>query len=451
MEYNLSGGALTDALAFVPKSPATASRGYRTIINPINAGSQQPGSIVKFDVPVGKAATFIDTSETYIMFSVTNSGTAPITLDGSAYCFFSRADTLSMGAVLESIQSYNALATALLDVQMGGGTSTTSGTIHLGTGYSTSQFAAATSGGATTAATPQDAANFSKAGVTIPNGSSQDFAVPLALCGVLGSGLQKYLPIQKVSDLRLELTLEDAAKAVVSSATANFSINNPQLVLTYVEIDGVMAKQMDEAVGGRYILSSESWRNYTTILGSDGSSRSGDSILIPARYSSARTFLHLWRDNINQNNQAKYWLSARSNPFSSTSGGTCSIQYQCGSTLIPQQPLRYGMSECFMNAQEAFHQLGAVTNPTRCYYTNWGQPNYYDGNNYDMGTFVLAQNLDSFQNKSATMTCGLNTIQVPTFLNVTYATPPTAQQRVDSYVCFDMVLEVNDNGLSARY
>ena len=96
-----------------------------------------------------------------------------------------------------------------------------------------------------------------------------------------------------------------------------------------------MASQLDKATGGRYIISSESWRNYTSIL---PASRSGDSVLIPARYSSARTFLHVWRDNANNNDQTKYWLSARSNPFSSATGVLSSIQYAIGPTLVPQSP-----------------------------------------------------------------------------------------------------------------
>ena len=433
MEYSLSGGALTDALAFAPKSPATASRSYRTTINPIGGASgNQPGNILKFDIPVGKVGTFIDTSETLLQFSVQNSGNLPIILDGSAYCFFSRLDVLSMGQVLESIQAYNVLCNTLFDLQSSGTMGVTSGNINLGMETSTTQ-------------------NFNKAGVTIPAGQSRDFCIPVALSGVIGAGLQKYLPIGKVTDLRAEFTLEDAVRAVVCSGTANFTINNPVLSITTVDIDPVMAKSIDDAVGGRYVLSSESWRNYTTVLGSDGSARSSDSILIPARYSSARTFVSTWRDTANQSNQAKWWLSARSNPFSSTLGATCSIQYQAGSTLLPQQPIRYGVSETWAVGQEAFHQVCSISNPSRCNYANWGQQNYYDTDTFSMGTFALAMNLDSFQNKSASMTCGLNTIQQPTFLNVNYATAPTVQQRVDTWAHFDMVLEVNENGLSARY
>jgi hypothetical protein len=117
----------------------------------------------------------------------------------------------------------------------------------------------------------------------------QDFAIPLASSGLLGPGCSKYLPISNVTDLRLELIIENAIQAVVQgTGTPLFTLNNPSLVLTYVDIDPMVASQLEQAVGGRYIISSESWRNYTSIL---PASRSGDSVLIPARYSSLRTLL----------------------------------------------------------------------------------------------------------------------------------------------------------------
>ena len=54
---------------------------------------------------------------------------------------------------------------------------------------------------------------------------------------MLGPGLSKYLPVSKVTDLRLEMTIEAATQAVVqATGSASFQLQNPQLVLTYVEI-----------------------------------------------------------------------------------------------------------------------------------------------------------------------------------------------------------------------
>jgi hypothetical protein len=98
-----------------------------------------------------------------------------------------------------------------------------------------------------------------------------EFSLPLACSGVLGSGCSKYLPIAKVNDLRLELTIENAAQAVVQTAnTATFSITSPQLVLQYVEVAPEMAQQLEMATSGRYLISTESWRNYQVSTGARG-------------------------------------------------------------------------------------------------------------------------------------------------------------------------------------
>ena len=431
MEYGLSG-ALTDALNFKPKSPGAASRSYRTIVTPLNSGNQNPGDVTKFDIPVGRHNTFIDTSETYFMFQLKNSsGTQAFNLDGSAYCLINRLDVLSQGQVLESIQNYNVLCNTLLDLQADGVVASTSMSVHSGTAFDSA-----------------DALNVDKFGQTIAVNAVQDFALPLALSGVLGPGLNKYLPVSKITDLRLELTMEAVTQAVQASGAASYTINNPQLVITYVELDPAMAQQIDSATGGHYILSSESWRNYTTILAAN---RNSDSILIPARYSSVRTMLHTWRDNANATDGTKYWLSARSNPFYSSTGVLSSIQYAMGPVLVPQSPIRFGIAETWMQCQQAFHQLGTVSNGSRCHYTNWSQASYYDTNAYNMGTFAVAQNFDSFLNKSDSLTVGMNTIAVPTFLNVTYPAQVAAAQRLDTFVHFDMVLDISDAGIVARY
>ena len=276
----------------------------------------------------------------------------------------------------------------------------------------------------------------------------QDFSIPLALSGVLGPGCSKYLPISKATDLRLELTVENAIQAVVhATGTPSFTVNNMQLILTYIDIDGSVASQLEQAVGGRYIISSESWRNYTSIL---PASRSGDSVLIPARYSSLRTLVSTFRDYVNNSDQTKYWLSARSNPFYSASGVQSQVQYSIGAVLVPQTPVKF-VSEMWMNGQQAFHQLGSISNGSRCYYANWNQSAYYDTNTYGMGTFAFAQNFDSFLNKTDSLTVGFNTINSPTFLNLTYPASVATQQRLDTWAHFDMILDISDAGMVARY
>jgi hypothetical protein len=428
MNYETSG-SLTDAMNFTPKAVGAPSRSFRMVLNPINSGNASPGDVVKFDIPVGRPNQFIDTSETCFQFGVlNNTANDAFYLDGSAYCFVNRLDVLSAGQVLETIQSYNVLTGALLDLQVGGPDAALPMSINLGTGYVAD-------------------ANYSKYGKLIAKSGTSEFSLPLACSGVLGSGCSKYLPIAKVNDLRLELTIENAVQAVVQAAnTATFSITSPQLVLTYVEVAPDMAQQLEVATGGRYMVSTESWRNYQTIL---PATRTGDSVLIPARYSSLRTLLHTFRDNANNSDQSKWWLSARTNPFFSSTGAACSIQYALGSVLVPQSPVKGGVAEAWCSTQQAFHNLGSISPGSRCSINNWVTDAY--SNTSTMGSFAFAQNFDSFLNKSTDMSVVMNTLAQPTFLNMSYPASVSIANRFDTFAHFDALIEIDDAGLRMRY
>ena len=427
MNTELQGGALSDALDFTAKAPGAPARSFRQVLNAINSGSASPGDVLRYDIPVGQPNQYIDTSETLFQFGVLNtSANDAFNLDGSAYSLINRLDVLSAGSVLETIQGYNVLCNALLDLQSSAGASPMS--INLGTIFAGSL-------------------NYDKTGKQIAKSGTGEFSLPLACSGVLGPGCSKYLPVGKIQDLRLELTLEAAAQAVVQSANvASFTITSPQIVLTYVTIDPDMSRQLEMATGGRYLISSESWRNYQTIL---PASRTSDSVLIPARYSSAKTFLHTWRDNANATDQTKYWLSARVNPFYSSTGVQCSLQYNIANMLVPQSPVKGGVAETWNNTQECFHQLGSISGQSRCSINNWITAAY--AADATMGSFAFGQDLSSFKHKSTDMTTGMNTLSQPTFLNVTYPATVSASHRLDSYVSFDMLLEIDDAGLRARY
>jgi hypothetical protein len=428
MNYETSG-SLTDAMNFTPKAVGAPSRSFRMVLNPINSGNASPGDVVKFDIPVGRPNQFIDTSETTFQFGVlNNSANDAFLLDGSAYCFVNRLDVLSAGQVLETIQAYNVLTGTLLDLQVNGADAVMPMTINLGTSFSAN-------------------ANYDRYGKTVAKSGTGEFSIPLACSGVLGSGCSKYLPVAKVNDLRLELTIENAVQAVVQTAnTASFSITNPQLVLTYVEIAPDMAQQLEVATGGRYMVSTESWRNYQTIL---PATRTGDSVLIPARYSSLRTLLHTFRDNANNSDQTKYWLSARTNPFFSSTGATCSYQYQMGSVLVPQSPVKGGVAETWVNTQQAFHNVGSISPGSRASINNWTTAAY--ASDATMGTFAFAQNFDSFLNKSTDMSVGMNTLAQPTFLQMTYPASVSIANRFDTFAHFDALIEIDDAGLRMRY
>ena len=417
--------ALSDALNFTPLRPAVASRATRVVINPISQGAQYPGSVVKFDLPCGTGARYLDCSETCLQFTIQNTdptAAQSLALDGSAYCFLNRLDVISSGQIVETIQSYNVLANTLLDIQMGAATAFTSGSIAYGMASPSSN-------------------NVDRTGLSIPTNGVADFNIPV-MSGVIGSSCKKLLPIHALGDLRAEFTLESLVQSVVSaSATANWTMINPVLICTYVDLDPEMHRSIQAKSGGEYLLSTSSWRSFNSTL---IAGRSQDSVIIPARFSSVSMIANVFRDIPHLNVLADLGLTARSNPFASTTGVQCQLQYAIGGALYPQSAVRNGISEMWATTQTAFHQVDDVNNPSRCTLANWSGPVY---SATVPGTFVTALNFCSFIGKTSTMTSGISTMSTPVVLNLTYPAAVTPSQRIDSFVCYDAIMKINENGL----
>ncbi len=90
------------------------------------------------------------------------------------------------------------------------------------------------------------------------------------------------------------------------------------------------------------------------------------------------------------------------NPFYSSTGATCSYQYQMGSVLVSQSPVKGGVAETWVNTQQAFHNVGSISPGSRASVNHWITAAY--ASDATMGTFAFAQNFD---NKSTDMrVCG---------------------------------------------
>ena len=421
--------ALSDALNFTPLRPAVASRATRVVINPISQGAQYPGSVVKFDIPCGTGSRYLDCSETQLQFSIINTDPTAATsfaLDGSAYCFVQRLDVISSGQIVETIQQYNVLANTLLDIQMGTATAFSSGSIAYGMASPTN-------------------ANIDRTGMVIAKDGTADFNIPV-MSGIIGSSCKKLLPIHKLGDLRAEFTLESLVQSVVSaSATANWTMVNPVLICTFVDLDAEMHRSIESKAGGEYLLSTSSWRTYNSTL---IAGRSQDSVIIPARFSSVSMIANVFRDIAHQNVLTDSSLTARSNPFYSAPGVQCQLQYAIGGNLYPQSAIRNGVSEMWAQTQTAFHQYDDIANPSRCNLANWSQAAY---SATTPGTFVTALNFCSFIGKTSTMTSGISTMSTPVVLSLTYPATVAASQRIDSFVCYDAILKINENGMLVMF
>ena len=456
----MSNNGLPSDLNFSLKKAAPRGiRQFRTSLNPIGGISTSGavgGDVLKFDIPTGRRGQYIDTTSSYLQIKVkAPGGKGDITLDGSAYCFFQRLTVLSGGQILEDINEYANFVNLQLDAGVGPVVRQTSGNIMMGTNC--------------------DALNISnvmRSGQTLPSlfAGATDynavFTLPL-VSGILGAqGSTKYLPVGAIqNDLRLEIQLHQANNAVINTnttalITSPWSIVEANFIISFIELDSDVQQMIDSQTGGNYQISSESWRSYTNSIG-NGST--GDSVLIPARFSSVKGILHTFRPQA-QNSYLLASQSHRYNPFfSADTTKSCNVQYTIGPTLYPNSAIR-SSSEAFAELQRYFHNLGNSNINGSINFTNYNiiapatvlavggasQAAAVANHFTNCGAGVFGINLDNVANRSDVMTSGLNTLNSNIILNMTYATAIPEACRFDSYVHVDMLMVIENGILSVR-
>jgi hypothetical protein len=423
----------------IKKSLPRGVRSYKqnvSVIGGLSIGGEQQN--LKFDIPCGRPGTFLDPSSSFLQIRVQAGATGDIYLDGSAYSLIERFQVLSSGQTLEDILAYGNLVTLLLDNQLSIGRQA-SGSILLGCGTNSTL-------------------NAVRGGVSIPAGTSTVFCLPLV--SAFFSSMDKYLPVGEISDLRIEIQLQNQSNAVVNTTLnpTGWSITSADLMLNFVELESDVHKMIHASNGGKYYISSDTFRAYQNNVSGTTSS---DSLLIPARFSSVKGILQTFRPSAQQNNFLTQSQTHRVNPFGGTAG-TPSIQFSIGSSLYPQTAIR-SSAELFAEGQKYFHMMNSTDYRGIISTTNWNilsdptalaigaAAGTVTTNANNSGTGFLAINLESVNGRSSLMNSGISTLGTNIIENITYSTPLYGSQlRVDSYVNVDCVLCIEDGVLTIR-
>ena len=273
------------------------------------------------------------------------------------------------------------------------------------------------------------------------------------------------LPVGIMPDYRVELTIEQASQAVVAYATGaqtlltgtpTWTLSDIRLNLFYMDVDPQVADALYQANGGVYKISTEFYRSFITTL---TGTRTSDSILIPIRVSSLKTLLVGYRAVNDYNSAIQYGVSNRLNPWYSASAVPCSIQFAIGSILEPNNPIRYGLSELYTMLLQSQHSLGSVSQFNRMALTNWKRNvkcNNTTGNaqvllTSAMGTALVGINLETFIFKTKSITCGINSLTSPVFLQTSYPTSQTIDSRVVSIAHYDALVTISEAGVDVRF
>lgn len=424
----------TDALLYSMKPSAVSSRSYRDSIQPINGSTHASGSTVKINIPAGRKGTYLDTSQSYLKFAITNQSTGTnkeLTLGGSgAWCFIQRIDVYHGSNLLESINEYGRLHQALYDMGMNAVDSSSAGSFE---------------GANETAvlARPQ------RLGVEMADAGKETFYIPI-VSGVIGQLADKYIPIGEMSaDLRLEIYLYDAniAGALLggSSTACAWEASDFTYEAQIVEVDGSVQQEIDQSTLGYYRIHATSWGEYNTTVDAGVGSK---SFLIPARYASLKNLLIVQQTQaISNGARTTCAITARDR------GTMTKYHFKIGSLQVPQTRVVVNATgdtlgaEAFAELKKSMHNMGSL-NGGLINSTQYGKSAGTGASNVECGSFLIGQELESFAHKNDVLTAGVNTLSSNVFFEATYSSATALN--LYAFAHYDMVLELQGGVMRVR-
>jgi len=454
--------AVTSDCLFNLKPSASRCRSYRASLPPINASTFAPGTQMIFMIPGGRRNTYFDNTQSYLKLTISNpdtTATNTMALDRCGACFINRLDVFGNDGsmLLETIQNYNILYNYLLDFQMNAASSFGLSS-SLGTGIS-----------------PTNSIT-ERSGNTIPGGGRLTVCIPI-LSGVIGTLADKCLPLGKLSsDIRLEFTLESMLNSVsyggagTTPWSSTWSIISAEIEAQIIELSDEAQSMVNSTIAPEspIYLHGSSFRSYIGNISSAGQF----SILISARFASLKTLIVLPRRSqeiAGNYNQPSYTLSSRVNPNIS------SYWFRIGSSIVPQKAVDlYNTSTCggyaqaFAELLKSWHAMNHCEAGSNISFPEYnvaetavaadqvivgkGGTDAATASTSYQNAFAIAQELESFAQRSDVLISGLNTNSSTVFFEGNVSTAPSAQYTLNIYAAYDHILVIDPNGLiSIKY
>jgi hypothetical protein len=461
---------MTDAEAFLPNRVAVSNdalynlkptscrgRAYRASVPPTNKNSFNPSDTMIFYIPGGRRNTFLDGTQNYLKLTIKNSDTAnTLSFDHNGSCVINRIDIFHGSALLETIQAYNVLMNYLYDFNL-----------DLAAGFGIAAMIGCHGG----------AENDIRSGLILDKSSKNYVTVCIPiLSGVIGTSLDKLLPIGQLSDdIRIEISLEGNTTAfcasvvsTTSALTSNaWSIVNAELQLNIIELsdEGMSIINSMTPFNEAIYLHGNSWRHYASSL--PASTAGNYSTLVPARFASLKSICLLPRRSTEMGLQNAYSLASRINP------GIQNYFFRVGSYLLPNKSVTlkntsttYGYAEAFAELQRSFHSLNHAEYAGQISFSSYNVADAADttiggGGVIEAGTdvnsylnaFAMAIELELWNQRSDVMLSGMNTLSQQVFFECNIANMGAASYTLDFYANYDhiLVLDPQTGLLSVKY
>ena len=452
--------AVSSDSLFTLKSSSVRARSYRASVPSSNKSTFVGGDVAIFYIPGGRKNTYLDPQQSYIRYTVqypSTTATDSLYIDHVGSSFINRLDIFHASNLLETVQAYNVLYSYLVDFQFTQSAKQGLSAMYgCGNGTNSMRKGLPLYGNATAA-----------------NAQRLTFCMPL-LSGTVGLGADKFVPIGALSDdIRLELTWEanDVAACYIAGTTA-WTILNAELELQIVELSDE-GQSMVESVtpfSQPVFLHGNSWRHYVS---TQQATAGQFSYLVPARFASLKTLVCLPRRSTEVTSRTSYSISSRANPNIDT------YFWRVGAYIIPNKYVTLknsnntgGYAEAFAEVVKSFHSLNAPQYAAGIpidYYmsadaadTNvGGGSSSTSGGVYAVGSyttstsyqnaFAIAQELESFANRSDILISGMNTLSSQVFFEGSIGTAPSNTYVLDFYANYDQIIVIENGIMSARF
>ena len=371
--------------------------------------------------------SFLDGNNSYLTFTYTMEGTAHGTgrsvafSNGTPSSLIRTLETIAGSTSIELINSYNVISAVVDDFQHKDRAKTL-GTILEDKHASDHK-----------AGFSRDVATATSAGFT----QKRRICIPLMSLAV-GSLADKYFPMGSDIGLRLRLTMEDPniAFRTEHDSDADFAVGykleDITYEATYLETDAKTYNQIVKESGGVMKVSGTGIGNFSHTVPQGGTT---NTVLIPARYSSVRSYMTTMRDGD----------SATKNAYNSPGGRTranlTSYVYRIHGKNYPNLPVvcdEYTSSESFCEFLKTLHSLHNTSQscvfPASAY--------VHSGDNHQ-GSFVFGLDLEE-QGFSSSSMSGLDTNSGNTFLELIHSSAvPSTGLVVDTFCFYDAIVEIN--------
>ena len=374
------------------------------------------------NIPCGRRGQFLNQRMSYLKFKLKNTSvvvageTAPIAPDYAAASIISRLELYHGSNLLEQVHEYGMLYNLWLDISG-------SAEAHKHTGSMLEGMNASTE----------------RTGESLASGADSVYCIPL-LSGIVGTLQSKYLPTGDMNggDLRLELTLANAADGVVGSGNAaaarSWQVSDVELMLEYVELNSEAAKMISAQNAGGYMISFDSFANYASTVEQGATNM---NTLIPARYSSLKTLFTVFRTQETIGKSTSTTISGRVNPFVSQG----QWYYSIGGKNVPSTPVKTD-TEAFAELSKALHIFGTIESTSMIKKSTWTAT---------AGTYLVATDLETMAHKSKLTESGINTLSANTHLIGQFAGSTNKAVRVDTFAHYDGILIIQNGLCSVQF